>query len=361
MKKTQRQIAVIGTGLVGTAFIAAAQTMGLAAVYGLIDVNRKLAAANVKDFEDAAPLFSAGHQVKLMDYADLKDVDVIVITAGRTHKQGETRLDLTVDNAKIMAEIARNVKAGGFKGIAVINANPVDVMAYVFAKYSGFDPSRVISSGTLLESSRLKHEIATRLNVSSAAVQALVLGEHGDSSVAVFETASVNGIPYSQLAKAHKITKADEDEMQTTVRRKGFVIWEGKGSTSFGIGANTARLVKAILDDEQAVYPVGAYLNGEYGLKDVYLGVPALIGANGVERVYELELSAEKHAQLQQSAGVLQESIRLALAQMPAPAATAAAKAAKAGKTAKTVKTGKVVKPAKPGKAGNQKKAAAKR
>ncbi|OYD26757.1 L-lactate dehydrogenase [Mycoplasma testudineum] len=300
-----KKVAVIGTGLVGTSFMAAAHLMGLAAEYGIIDINEQKAGANAMDLEDSLSVMDSGRTTKLYNYSDLKDADVIVITAGRPQKHGETRLELLVDNAKIMKSIAESVKKSGFNGVTVINSNPVDVMTGIYAKVTGFDKNKVISSGTALEASRFVQEVASRFNLNPATVKGAVLGEHGDSSVSVFESINAGGVPYADLNKNKIISKADEDIIQENVRRKAYKIIEGKGSTFYGVGAVTAKLVRAIINDEHSVHCVGAYLTGQYGVKDIYFGTPAVLGSNGIQQILEVSLTDEKMKLVKKSAEIV--------------------------------------------------------
>ncbi|PAF54972.1 L-lactate dehydrogenase [Mycoplasmopsis agassizii] len=313
MSHSRRKIALIGAGFVGTSFIAAAIQNQIAAEYGIIDLNVTKLEGNVLDFEDSLANHEMGSAVKVYDFKDLKDVSVIVITAGRPQKPGETRLEMVNDNARIMADIARKVKASGFNGVTVINANPVDVMTYVYAHVTGFEKNRVISSGTALETSRFKFEIAKQLGLNASAVSALVFGEHGDSSLYTTDYVSIEGIPYKEYTKDMKISEQELLDMMQRVRRKAYEIINHKGSTFYGIGATTAHLVRMIVEDARRVTSVGAYLNGEYGQKDLFIGVPAVLGINGVEKVVELDLKPEVKKQFDESARILKENIAKAL------------------------------------------------
>lgn len=306
--KKQLDVVLIGSGAVGASFIYSAMIQNLQANFGIIDVNEKIRDGNVLDFEDAQWETPRDFNVTACDYKDIKDAKYLVITAGRPQKPGETRLQLMADNAKIMANIGRSVKESGFSGIAIIVSNPLDVMTYTFWKTSGLPKHRVIGTGTLLDTSRLRHYVAQRTGVSPKSVQGFILGEHGDSSLVAFSQIKVESIPltHPKLAKIHKITdKNYEKLLEEPVRRKAYEIINRKGATYYGIGNSTAGLLRAIIDDSHLILPVSTYLNGEYGAKDVFIGVPAVITRDGVKMVLELDLNATEKKKFAQSVKIV--------------------------------------------------------
>jgi L-lactate dehydrogenase len=213
-----RKVALIGTGAVGTSFIYSAINTGLAQEYLLIDLNKEFAEGQALDLEDAGA-YSTSKFTKIVagDYKDLKEIDLIVITAGRPQKDGETRLDMVADNAKIMKGIAEQVVKSGFNGITLIASNPVDVMTPVYQKVTGFDEGKVISSGTSLDSSRLRVELSKVLEVNSGAIKAYVVGEHGDSSVSTFFAGKVGLSSLTELAKSKNIDQKQLDQIHESV------------------------------------------------------------------------------------------------------------------------------------------------
>ncbi|WP_033160922.1 L-lactate dehydrogenase [[Mycoplasma] collis] len=308
MKSTK--IILIGTGAVGTAFVYSSINQGLAAEYGLIDQFEGPRDGNVLDFEDVIFPSVRPYKVYAADYKDVKDADFIVITAGRPQKPGETRLEMVKDNAEVMRNIARQVKANGFKGITIIASNPVDIITWVYIKETGFDPKKVIGSGTILDTSRLRFLLSQRTGVSTDSVEAYVLGEHGDSSLVNFSGFRIAGLPFSKFENVAKINAENyEQEVEYPVSRKAYKIIERKRATFWGIGACLAKIVRSIQADAKIVLPVGVLLKGEYGYNDVVAGVPAILGAEGIERVLEIDLNSKEKAKFDNSIDVIKKSI----------------------------------------------------
>ncbi|MGL5522045.1 MAG: L-lactate dehydrogenase [Metamycoplasmataceae bacterium] len=310
MKK--RKIILVGAGAVGTSFMYSAMNRDIANDYGIIDVNEKNAEGQVLDFEDGIAFSAWPFNVFKATYKDCKDADIIVITAGRPQLPGETRLNMVEGNALIMKDIALNIKKSGFKGITVIASNPVDVLTYVYQEVTGFEKSKVISSGTSLDSARLKRALSTELNISPQSIIAYVLGEHGDSSISVFSSVSVNGKPLSAFEKEGKIDPKKYPSIHEGVWKKAYEIIERKRATFYGIGVCLANICENILKDTKNVIPVGAFLNGEFKNKDVYTGVPAIIGIDGIESIVEIPLNAEEQKHFDQSVKTLKEVIQKA-------------------------------------------------
>lgn len=306
MKK--HNVVLIGAGAVGASFMYSAMVQGLAGNFSIIDLNKKLRDGNVLDYEDAIWMNERNYNVSVAEYKDLNDADFLVIAAGRAQRPGETRLQLIEGNVKIMQDIATNVKASGFKGITIILSNPLDVMTYAFWKYSGLPAHKVIGSGTILDTARLRHYIATRTGVATKSVQAFVLGEHGDSSVVAYSQIQIEGIPLKKLAKLHKITDANYEKLlETPVRRKAYEIINCKGATYYGIGNCAAGLLRSLISDSNEILPVSVYLNGEYGAKDVFIGVPAVVNRDGVKMILELDLNAKEKRKFSQSVKIIKD------------------------------------------------------
>ena len=286
MKKTTNKVVLIGAGAVGTSFLYSAINQGIAQEFGIIDINKEGALGNELDLEDAFPtLRKSVNSVKAGDYTLVSDADVLVITAGRPQKPGETRINMVKDNAIIMKKIAQEVKANGFNGVTIIASNPVDIMTTVYQEVTGFEATKVISSGTSLDTSRLLIEISKRLNVNSQSIQAYVLGEHGDSSVSTFAHAKIGGIDAAEFFAKAGITEAKQAEIHEIVWKKAYEIINRKRATFYGIGASLANITRAILEDENVIIAVGAKLTGQYGLKDIYFGTPCVINANGIANI----------------------------------------------------------------------------
>ncbi|QBQ07305.1 L-lactate dehydrogenase [Spiroplasma gladiatoris] len=310
-----RKIVLVGCGAVGTSFVYSAINQGLAQHYVLIDVVKDFAEGNEMDLTDThAVLPSPFATIKAGDYEDCKDADVVVITAGRPQKPGETRLQMVADNAKIMKQVATGIKNSGFTGITVIASNPVDILTQVYQEVTGFDSSKVISSGTTLDSSRLRKLLGAKLNVSPRSVKAYLIGEHGDSSVAIWSRSIVMGKTIAEYIEEGVVTEKELAEVKDEATHMAYKIIEKKRATFYGIGACLAKIVKSVLNDEKASMMVGAYLTGQYGLEDVYVSVPCIVGANGIEQIIEWNLSEDEVAGLRQSGAQLKEVYKTAKA-----------------------------------------------
>ncbi|WP_391591550.1 L-lactate dehydrogenase [[Mycoplasma] cavipharyngis] len=300
----QTKIAFLGCGAVGMSSLYAALQQNLASEYGLLDVFADPRDGNVLDFQDACSFLREGSNVKAYDYHDLKDVDIIVISAGLPQKPEQTRLELIEDNRKIIEEIGRKIKSSGFTGITIMVSNPVDLMTYHYIKATGFDHNRVIGSGTVLDSSRLRYFIGSDLNISPIDIQGYVIGEHGDSSLVAFSAISINGIPLRHFKSKYNDSNYETD-LETPIRRKAYEIIKRKRATFYGIGGGVAKLIRAIVYDSKQIIACGPLLHGEYGYQDIVFGTPCVIGANGIEKILELPLNEKEKAKLKNSVEVL--------------------------------------------------------
>lgn len=304
--KNHQKVILVGDGAVGSAFAYSMVNQGLAEEFGIIDVVKERTEGDALDLEDAQ-VFTAPKNIYSADYADCKDADVVVITAGAAQKPGETRLDLVNKNLKIFSMIIKPIVDSGFDGIFVIAANPVDILTYATWKFSGFPKEKVIGSGTSLDTSRLRVALAKKFNVDPRNVDAYIMGEHGDSEFAAFDEATIGGKPLKSIAKEHGVSDDDLATIEDQTRKKAYEIINRKGATYYGIATCLMRITKAILRDENAVLPVGAALNGEYGLNDIFIGTPAIINANGLASVIEVPLSAKEQDAMAKSAETLKK------------------------------------------------------
>ncbi|AGR42445.1 L-lactate dehydrogenase [Spiroplasma diminutum CUAS-1] len=311
--KNNKKIVLVGCGAVGTSFVYSAVNQGIAQDYVLIDVFKDAAEGNQMDIADAqAVLTNSFNSIKAGEYSDCKDADIVVITAGRPQKPGETRLEMVADNAKIMKEIATQIKNSGFDGITVIASNPVDVLTYVYQNVTGFESSKVISSGTTLDSARLRRLLAAKLNVAPNTVETYLLGEHGDSSVAAWSRGTVLGKTVAEYLNEGLITQSDLDEVKEEATHLAYKIIEKKRATHYGIGVCLATIVKAILRDEHKMLLVGAHLKGEYNNSDIYTSVPCVIGKNGIERIIQWDITNEEQELFNKSCEQLKEVFNIA-------------------------------------------------
>lgn len=301
----QRKIAFIGAGNVGMSCLYACVNRGLADEYGIMDYFDNVRDGNVMDLEDVRYSVGKNYHVKAYTYQDLLDVDYLVITAGTPQKPGQTRLEMVDDNLKIIKSIAESVKSSGFKGITILASNPVDVLTYAYIKYTGFCPSKVLGSGTMLDTARLVHEISADLKVHPRTVDAYVLGEHGDSSLVAFSQIRVGGLSFQNF-ESRFTDENYETELESKVAHKAYEIIERKRATFYGIGAAMARLIETMVRNEKTVLVVGALIDGEYNHKDVVFGTPCLVSGKGIEKVLEVPLNEKEREKLQKSVEILQ-------------------------------------------------------
>ncbi|WP_435130169.1 L-lactate dehydrogenase [Mycoplasma sp. 6243] len=309
MKATK--VILVGAGAVGASFLYSAINQGLAAKYGIIDKFDGPRDGNVLDLEDVIVPSVRKFEVFAASYADAKDADVVVITAGRPQVPGETRLQMVQDNALIMRDIAKQIKESGFQGITLIASNPVDVMTYVYMKETGFDPKKVIGSGTILDTSRLKQLLSKKTGVSTNNIEAFVLGEHGDSSLVNFSTFKIAGLPFSEFEAKTGINASNYiEELEKPVYTKAYKIIERKRATYYGIGACLAQILRYIQEDANAVLPLGVLLNGEYETSDVVIGVPAVVGSQGIKQIVQIKLNDKEKEKFARSVGIIKAAIK---------------------------------------------------
>ncbi|WP_374696590.1 L-lactate dehydrogenase [Spiroplasma endosymbiont of Polydrusus formosus] len=314
MDNSTRKVVLVGCGMVGNSFLYSAINKGIAQQYVLIDAFRQAAEGNAIDLSDAATVLENRFSIiKAGDYYDCKDADLIVITAGRPQRDKETRLDMVADNARIIQDIALQIKASGFKGVTLIASNPVDVLASVYQKVTGFAKNKVISSGTTLDSARLRRLVGNKLNIPPDRVNAYVLGEHGDSSVSVWSKASIMQKSIAYFVAEGKLTEKDLKDMHQQMIKMAYKIIALKKSTFYGIGACLSLIAKAILNDEKLTFLVGAKCEGEYNVTGTHIGVPAIIGINGIEEIIEWKLTKEEQDKFEKSEAQLHETLTVAL------------------------------------------------
>ncbi|MFC6275494.1 L-lactate dehydrogenase [Levilactobacillus tangyuanensis] len=311
--KNHQKVVLVGDGSVGSAFAYSMVNQGLAEEFVIVDVVKERTEGDALDLEDAQ-VFTAPKKIYSGDYSDCSDADVVVITAGAPQKPGETRLDLVNKNLKILSSIVKPVVDSGFDGIFVVAANPVDILTYATWKFSGFPKEKVIGSGTSLDTSRLRVALANKLNVDPRSVEAYIMGEHGDSEFAAYDEATIGSKPLKTIAKEHGLTDDDLAKIEDDTRNKAYEIINRKGATFYGVATCLMRITKAILRDENAVLPVGAALNGEYGLDDIFIGTPAIINASGLAGVVEVPLSDKEMAAMTKSAETLKKVTKDGLA-----------------------------------------------
>lgn len=306
MKKGK--VVLVGTGFVGMSMAYAMLNRGGVNELILIDIDKDKTIGEEMDLSHGLPFAPQKMVIKAGDYDECKDAEVVVITAGIAQKPGQTRLELTETNTKIMKSITKSIMASGFNGVIVVASNPVDIMTYVVAKVSGLPKNKVIGSGTVLDTARLRYIMAEYLNVSSKNIHAYVMGEHGDSSFVPWNHVYVGCKKISDVMKDNNHPMDDLEKIHKDVVNAAYEIINKKKATYYGIGVALSRLVKAILEDEHGILTVSAYLkDGEYGQDDIYIGVPAIICSEGIREVVNLDLTDEEQAKLDESCKIIKE------------------------------------------------------
>ena len=304
----KRKVVLVGTGFVGMSMVYSIVNQGIGVnELVLIDVLKDKAEGEAMDISDGIPCSPSHMIVKSGDYSECSDADIVVITAGLNQKPGQTRLELSEANAKIMKDITNQVVESGFNGIFLVASNPVDIMTKVVQEVSKFPTNKVIGSGTALDTSRLRYQVGKYLDISSKNIHAYVMGEHGDSSFVPWEHAYVGCKRMIDIIRDSGKNFSDLDKIYVEVRDSAYEIINRKKATYYGIGIGLAKIVKNILNDTNEILTVSAYLNGEYGRKDIYIGMPAVINSNGAREIVELELSLENQKRLDKSCEILTE------------------------------------------------------
>ncbi len=304
---------IVGSGFVGATAAYALVMRGVGRRLVLVDQNKFRAEAEADDIRHAVP-FAHPLEITAGDYADLGDCRVVVVSAGVGQKPGETRLQLLERNAKVFEQVIPNILQYAPQAILLIATNPVDVMTHIASHYAskfGVSSSRVIGSGTTLDTARLRTLIGRRLNVDSQHIHAYVLGEHGDSEVLPWSLVTVGGIPLEEFCTGRDFSLCPEDyaEIDDRVRRAAYRIIEGKGATYYGVGSAIARIVEVILQDERSILTVCTPVEDVAGVKDVTVSLPNLVGGEGIIQTFFPGLNeAEIHA-LRASARVVRSVI----------------------------------------------------
>lgn len=303
-----QKAAVIGCGFVGSTIAYTLMQKGTFSELVLIDADRAKEEGEAMDISHGLP-FAHAMDISAGTYEDIADAAVIIITAGANQKPGETRLDLVQKNSRIMKSIIGEIKRVKCEGILLIVSNPVDILTEVALRESGFPKERVIGSGTVLDTARLKYLISEKLDVDSRNVHAFIAGEHGDSELAVWSCANVYGIAIDDFARMRWFSdfSTEKNEIYHAVRDSAYEIIERKGATYYGIGMAAAKIAEAIVRDSHTVAPVSVSLNGEYGLSGLCLSIPTVIGGQGAEQILEINLSDGEKEKLRKSASELKE------------------------------------------------------
>ena len=312
-KVNNRKVAIIGCGFVGSATAFALMQSGLFSEMVLVDVNHQKAEGEAMDISHGEA-YARPMNIYAGNYDDIADAAIIIITAGANQKPGETRLDLVQKNVGIFKTIIPEIAKRNYQGILLIVANPVDILTYTALKLSGLPENRVIGSGTVLDTARFREILGTHLGVDSRSVHAFIVGEHGDSEIAVWSTANVAGVPINKFCelRGHYNHVQAMKKIAEDVKNAAYEIIERKTATYYGIAMALKRICEAIVRDEKSILPVSNMMHRAYGIDDITLSMPAVVGKNGVEVQMPISLSIEEATALKKSADILKQTAQKA-------------------------------------------------
>ncbi|KHF38937.1 L-lactate dehydrogenase [Halalkalibacter okhensis] len=304
------RVVLIGTGAVGCSYAYSLINQGVVEELVLIDVNELRSEGEAMDLNHGLPFAPTAMKVWNGTYDDCQQADLVVITAGLAQKPGETRLDLVAKNTTIFKQIVGHIMKSGFDGIFLVATNPVDIMTYVTWKESGLPKERVIGSGTTLDSARLRYMLGDYFEIDPRNIHAYIIGEHGDTELPVWSHTTIGMDKLeSYIERNDTYNTGALDKIFENVRDAAYHIIERKGATYYGIGMSLVRITRAILQNENSVLPVSAYLTGEYEHNDIYIGVPTIINRNGIRNILEIELNDKEKNQFNHSVKTLRESM----------------------------------------------------
>ncbi len=310
MSAKERKVVVIGAGSVGTAYIYALLPSGLAGKIVLIDKDKNRAEGEALDLVHGLP-FIPPVEIISGDYDECADADLIVVTAGAKQKSGQSRLELIRSNADVAKQICEQIKKVNSNAVLVMVTNPVDALTRLALDYLGWPKSRVIGSGTVLDSARFRYLLSRYCGVDAHNIHAYIIGEHGDSEVAAWSMTHIAGLPVNKYCQV--CGKCDyeqkRNEIAKAVRDSAYHIIDYKGSTYYGIGLSLLRITQAVLRNEHGVLTISTILNGEYGIKDICLSVPCVVGRGGVEKIITAPLPPSEQTALQNSAGIIRQTL----------------------------------------------------
>jgi L-lactate dehydrogenase len=308
------KVSIIGCGNVGMRYAYALLISGIARQIVIVDLDRKRLEGEVMDLSHGAPYVPAV-EVTAGDYQDIAGSDLVVITAGRKQKPGQTRLDLAKDNVELFRSMVPQVMRYAPEAILLVVTNPVDVLAYAAYKISGKPAREVMSSGTVLDSARLRFLLSKHCGVDAHNIHAYILGEHGDSEFAVWSRAMIGGVlfkEYCGVCPGKSLCRHDSmfNSIFTEVRDSAYQIIERKAETSYGIGLALVRITRAIINDENAILPVSSLVNGYLGEHEVFLSLPAVVNRKGVKQILELSLDPQEQTAFKRSAEAVRQAIK---------------------------------------------------
>ncbi len=306
VKTNPRKVAIIGCGFVGSASAFALMQSGLFSEMVLVDANQAKAEGEAYDISHGIP-FSSPMRIYAGGYDDIADAAIIVITAGANQKPDETRLDLVNKNVSIFRSIIPEIVKRDFGGILLVVANPVDILTYVTLKLSGYPTNRVIGSGTVLDTARLKERLGQHLQVDSRSVHTFIVGEHGDSEIAAWSSANVSGVPLDDFCemRGHYNHEESTKNIADEVKKSAYEIIQKKGATYYGVAMAVKRICEVIIRDEKSILPISSLMQGEYGIENVALSMPCIVGKDGYETKIPIVLDEKEADALRKSAATL--------------------------------------------------------
>ena len=301
-----RKAVMVGCGFVGSASVFALMQSGLFSEIAMIDADMDKAEGEAMDISHGIP-FAKHMRVYAGDYDDVRDAGIVIVTAGANQKPDETRLDLVHKNVGIFKSIIPEIASRDFKGILLVVANPVDILTAVAQKLSGLPENRVIGSGTVLDTGRLKTRLSEHLGVDSRSIHAFIIGEHGDSEIAAFSSANVSGIPLNNFCEMKGHFNHDESEkfIAEDVNNAAYEIIQRKRATYFGVAMAVKRICECIVRDEKSILPVSTMMHGEQGIEGVVLSMPCVVGGDGIETQVPIKLDEDEAKRLKESADIL--------------------------------------------------------
>lgn len=302
-----RKIVILGAGHVGTHCAVSLMFRGLAQEIVLIDTDEEKARSQAMDLDDMGACLPVKTVIRSGSYKDLDDAQILVNAIGRSRKEGETRLDMFGDSIERLNDIIPKIKDTNFKGILISITNPADVVGECLRRALGIERFRCFSTGTSLDSLRIKRILEEKTGYHRNSIEAFCMGEHGDSQIVPLSHVSIGGKLFTKLQQENPMTlgKVTIEQLQDEVRQAGMTVIVGKKSTEFGIGIALSEIVKAIFYDEKRIWPLSVHLEGEYGQKDVAAGVPVVVGAEGIEEIVEIDLTKDEEQQFAHSCDVI--------------------------------------------------------
>lgn len=305
------RLAVIGAGAVGSSLAYAALIRGSAREVALYDIDAARAEAEVLDLAHGTPFTGSSRIVGGGDLDVVEGANMVVITAGAKQHPGQSRLDLAATNVGILRELMPELVARAPEAVFMLVTNPCDVLAVAAQRFSGLDPARVFSSGTVLDSSRLRWRLAERLGVAPSSVHAMIVGEHGDSEFPLWSQSRIGPIPVREWVDdaGERLSTSELDAIADEVKNAAYTVIAGKGATNYAIGLSGARIVEAVLRDEKAVLPVSSVLDDYHGVRGVALSVPSVVDSGGISRVIEVPFSDDEERALHASADAIRRSL----------------------------------------------------